>query len=77
MVVFVSQIPVFWAFFSFFCQKVRFLEKKWHFLKNEKEITKVLEAINTSYQFIKEAIKNNEPTGWYAKIEDESEEDTN
>jgi hypothetical protein len=33
----------------------------------------VLEAVKCSYQFIKEAIKNNEPTGWYAKVEEEEE----
>ena len=40
-------------------------------LKNEKDFPKVLDAVKTSYHFIREAVKNNEPTGWYAKIEEE------
>jgi len=39
------------------------------YLRHDKELPNVLEAVKTSYQFIKEAIKNNEPTGWFAKVE--------
>jgi len=45
------------------------------YLRHDKELSIVLEAVKSSYQFIKEAIKNNEPTGWYAKVEEEEEED--
>lgn len=41
------------------------------YLRHDKEVPDVLEAAKNSYQFIKEAIKNNEPTGWYAKVEEE------
>ncbi len=44
------------------------------YLRKEEEQSKVLEAVKSSYRLIKEAIKNNEPTGWYAKIEEESKE---
>lgn len=43
------------------------------YLRHAKELPSVLEAVKSSYQFIKEAIKNNEPTGWYAKVEEEEE----
>lgn len=51
---------------------------KWGVIKlnSDKELPQVLEAVKKSYQLIKEAIKNNEPTGWYAKIEEEIEEET-
>lgn len=42
-------------------------------LDNEKELPKVLEAVKRSYQLIKEAVKNNEPTGWFAKLEEEED----
>jgi hypothetical protein len=45
-------------------------------LKNEKELPKVLAAVGRSYVLIKEAVKNNESTGWYAKIEESIEEET-
>jgi len=32
-------------------------------------------VVKKSYQLIKEAIKNNEPTGWYAKLEEKEEEE--
>ena len=44
-------------------------------LKSDEELPKVLDAIKISYQHIKEAIKNNEPTGWYAKVEEEEDEE--
>ncbi len=43
-------------------------------LRNEKDLAKVLDAARTSYRLIKEAIRNNEPTGWYAKVEEEGDE---
>lgn len=42
-------------------------------LKNDEDLPKVLEALRVSYQLIKEAIKKNESTGWYAKVEEEEE----
>jgi predicted transport protein len=33
---------------------------------NTNDLPKVISAINTSYVLIKEAVKNNENTGWYA-----------
>jgi hypothetical protein len=41
------------------------------YLRHDKELPTVLEAVKSSYQFIKEAMKNNEPTGWYAEVEKE------
>ena len=41
----------------------------WIRLDSEKDLPKVLEATKRSYQLIKEAIRNNELTGWYAKVE--------
>ena len=46
------------------------------YLKTDKELSKVLEAVKSSYRLIKDAIRNNEPTGWYAKIEEEGDEDS-
>jgi len=48
----------------------------WINLQNDKDFPKVLEAVKRSYQLIKEAIKNNEPTGWYAKMEEEESEES-
>ncbi|NQS98441.1 MAG: hypothetical protein HQ591_08310 [candidate division Zixibacteria bacterium] len=45
-------------------------------LATDEELLKVLEAVKRSYQLIKEAIKNNETTGWFAKTVEEIEEDT-
>lgn len=42
-------------------------------LTNESDLPKVLDAVRMSYEFIKEAIKNNEYIGWYAKIEEHKE----
>ncbi len=42
--------------------------------KNEADFGKIFPVVKKSYQLIKEAIKNNEPTGWYAALEDDSEE---
>jgi len=46
----------------------------WIRLDNDAELPKVLEAVKKSHQLIKEAIRNNEPTGWYAKAEESEEE---
>lgn len=43
-------------------------------LRDEKQLEKVLPTLKKSYELIKEAIKNNEPTGWYAVLEEEIEE---
>jgi hypothetical protein len=43
-------------------------------LRNEKDIGKISTAIKKSHELIKEAIKNNEPTGWYAGLEETEEE---
>ncbi len=45
------------------------------YLKNDKDIEKTLSTIKKSYELIKEAIKANEPTGWYAELEEETEEE--
>lgn len=47
----------------------------WINLQSDKDLPRVLEAIKGSYQLIKEAIKNNEPTGWFAKLEEEESEE--
>jgi predicted DNA-binding protein (MmcQ/YjbR family) len=44
-------------------------------LRKEADFEKVLEALKESYKKIKEAIRNNESTGWYAKLEEEIEEE--
>jgi hypothetical protein len=43
-------------------------------LRTEKDVEKALSTIKKSYELIKEAIRANEPTGWYAELEDEPEE---
>ncbi len=43
------------------------------YLKNEGELEKVMKAIRRSRILIGEAIKKNEPTGWYAELEEEGE----
>ena len=45
------------------------------YLRNEKEAEKTLSAVKKSYELIKETIKANEPTGWYAELEEETEEE--
>jgi hypothetical protein len=45
-------------------------------LKKEADFEKVLNSLEESYKKIKEAIRNNEPTGWYAKLEEETEEES-
>ena len=42
-------------------------------LKKKSDFAKVLNSLKESYKKIKEAIKNNEPTGWYAELEEETE----
>jgi len=43
------------------------------YLKSKDNLQSVIEAIKQSYKLIREAIKNNESTGWYAKLEEETE----
>lgn len=66
-------------------QKVAGIEKmgykkaahKWGlaYIKKEADISKVIGAIKKSHKLINQAIKNNEPTGWYAKVEEMGEEE--
>jgi len=44
-------------------------------IRDEKQLEKAIPILKKSYELIKEAIKNNEPTGWYAGIEEETEEE--
>lgn len=37
--------------------------------KTSEELPQVLKAVEKSYKHIREAIKQNEPTGWYAQVE--------
>ncbi|MGZ4928527.1 MAG: DUF5655 domain-containing protein [Halobacteriota archaeon] len=39
------------------------------------QLTGALDAVKQSYHLIKDAIKNNEPTGWYAVLEAEEEDE--
>ncbi len=50
---------------------------KWGELKltDTTQLVNALEAIKRSYSLIREAIKNNEPTGWYADLEEAEEEE--
>lgn len=43
------------------------------YLKNEDDLGKVLAVARQSLTLIQEAIKKNEPTGWYAELEEEEE----
>ena len=43
----------------------------WIYLQNDEDLPKILDAVRMSYKLIKEAVKNNEPASWYAKIEEE------
>ena len=43
------------------------------YLTDIAQIENALQAIRRSYPFIKEAV-NNEPTGWYANLEESQEE---
>ena len=45
------------------------------YIRDEKELEKAIPILKKSYDLIKEAIRNNEPTGWYAGIEEETEEE--
>ena len=45
------------------------------YFKNEDDLQSVMAAIKKSYELIREAIKKNENTSWYAKLEDEIEND--
>jgi len=45
------------------------------YLKNKDNLQSAVEAIKQSYELIREAIRNNESTGWYAKLEEETESD--
>ena len=44
-------------------------------LRNEKQLEEVSLVLRRSYALIKKAIKNNQPTGWYAGLEEETELD--
>jgi len=51
--------------------------EKWGrlYIKDENQIDKSILVLKKSYELIKKAIKNNEPTGWYASAEEENEEE--
>jgi len=44
-------------------------------LKTEQDLDKVVAALEQAYHRIREAIKNNENTGWYAELEGDEEDD--
>jgi hypothetical protein len=44
-------------------------------LKTEQDLDKVVAALEQAYQRFREAIKNNENTGWYAELEGDEEDD--
>ena len=46
------------------------------YLRKSSNMQSIMVAINRSYELIREAIKKNENTGWYAKLEDEIEKDS-
>jgi len=45
------------------------------YLREEKDMDRVISVIEESYRLIKEAIKANETTGWYAELEEDMEEE--
>lgn len=45
-------------------------------LKQEEDLDKTLRAIEKSLGLIREAVKKNEPTGWYAEVKDEAENES-
>ena len=45
------------------------------YFRDEKNLERVLLAIKKSYELIRETVKNNEPTGWYAELEEEAEDE--
>jgi hypothetical protein len=45
------------------------------YMKNEEDLDKVTRILNESYKRVCEALKNNENTGWFAKIEEEEQEE--
>lgn len=51
--------------------------EKWGSLSivNDEQLQKALPWIKESYERINDAVKKNEPTGWYAKVEDTTEDD--
>ncbi|MDH5186372.1 MAG: hypothetical protein OEW70_04830 [candidate division WOR-3 bacterium] len=44
-------------------------------IRDEKQLEKAIPVLKRSYELIKDAIKNNEATGWYAGIEEDTEEE--
>ncbi len=46
------------------------------YLRDENDLEMCLPTLKKSYDLIKDAIKNNEPTGWYAELEEEPGEET-
>ncbi len=47
----------------------------WISLQDEQDLPKVVEVVKRSYELIKKATKNNEPTGWYAKVDEEPKQE--
>ncbi|MFC2164010.1 hypothetical protein ACFLT2_03310 [Acidobacteriota bacterium] len=43
------------------------------YIRDNRDLNDVLLIVKRSYELIIEAIKNNEPTGWYAELEDDCE----
>lgn len=41
-------------------------------LRDEKDLKNVLSVVKRSYQLVRQAIKDNEPTGWHAELEEEA-----
>lgn len=44
------------------------------YVRDEKSLDNILLVVNKSYELINETIKNNETTGWYAELEEDSED---
>jgi hypothetical protein len=46
-------------------------------MSKEKDLDRATKNWQKSLELIREALRNNENTGWYAKIEEEVDEDNN
>ncbi len=44
-------------------------------LRHEQDVENILSIVRKSYELVRKAIKNNEPTGWYAEPEEEAEDE--
>ena len=44
-------------------------------VRNEADLNVAIAAAKESHRLIKQAVKNNETTGWYATLEEDEEED--